>query len=130
MQIDDGRVVSNFIVQALSGQKLTIYGKGAQTRSFCYISDLIKGILKIMEIDYQLPLNLGNPLEFKIIELANLILKLTKSKSKIEFLPFPQDDPKRRKPDISKIKKICGWQPVVSPQKGLKRAIEYFRQVI
>jgi nucleoside-diphosphate-sugar epimerase len=99
MAEDDGRVVSNFIVQALKGEDLTVYGNGEQTRSFCYIGDLINGILKMMEIDYQLPLNLGNPEEFKIIELAHLILRLVNSKSKIKFLPLPEDDPKRRRPD-------------------------------
>jgi dTDP-glucose 4,6-dehydratase len=130
MQLDDGRVVSNFIVQALRGQDLTIYGKGKQTRSFCYVSDLVKGILETMKINYQLPLNLGNPAEFKIIELARLILKLTNSKSKTKFLSLPEDDPKKRKPDISKVKKLSGWQPVTPLEAGLKRTIKYFERVI
>lgn len=127
MQIDDGRVVSNFIVQALKGEDLTVYGKGAQSRSFCYIDDLIKGILKIMEIDYKMPLNLGNPKEFKVIDLAHIILKLTKSKSKIKFLPLPEDDPKRRRPDIGKAKKELGWQPEIHLDQGIVKTIEYFK---
>lgn len=127
MQIDDGRVVSNFIIQALKGENLTVYGEGNQTRSFCYIDDLIKGILKMMGTDYKLPLNLGSPSEFKIIELANLVLKSTNSKSKIEFLPLPEDDPKQRKPDISKVKKILNWQPKISLEEGLRKTIEFFK---
>ncbi|MCD6093864.1 MAG: SDR family oxidoreductase [Candidatus Omnitrophica bacterium] len=126
MQADDGRVVSNFIVQALKGKDLTVYGEGNQTRSFCYINDLIEGILKMMEVDYKLPLNLGSSSEFKIIEVANLVLKSTNSNSKIKFLPLPEDDPKRRKPDISKAKKILNWQPRVSLEEGLKKTIEFF----
>lgn len=130
MQQDDGRVVSNFIVQALKGEPLTVYGKGKQTRSFCYIDDLIRGILKIMNIDYKMPINLGNPREFTIIELAKSVLKLTGSKSKIEFLPLPEDDPKQRKPDITKAKKMLSWKPEVSLEEGLKKTIEYFKSVI
>jgi dTDP-glucose 4,6-dehydratase len=130
MQKDDGRVVSNFIVQALKGENLTIYGKGNQSRSFCYIADLLNGLLKTMEINYEQPLNLGNPVEFKVIELARLILKLTASQSKIDFLPLPEDDPKRRKPDIAKAKKLLNWQPLTSLGDGLKRTIEYFKRVI
>ncbi|UCC95540.1 MAG: SDR family oxidoreductase [Candidatus Omnitrophota bacterium] len=127
MQADDGRVVSNFIVQALKGHDLTIYGDGEQTRSFCYIDDLTRGILKIIQIDYALPLNLGNPCEFKIIDLAQIILKLTKSKSKLKFLPLPEDDPKKRCPDIGKVKTLLGWQPEVGLEDGLAKTIEYFR---
>ncbi|OQX53998.1 MAG: NAD-dependent dehydratase [Candidatus Omnitrophica bacterium 4484_213] len=126
MQADDGRVVSNFIVQALKGKDLTVYGEGNQTRSFCYINDLIEGILKMMEVDYKLPLNLGSSSEFKIIEVANLVLKSTNSNSRIKFLPLPEDDPKRRKPDISKAKEILNWQPGVSLEEGLKKTIEFF----
>lgn len=130
MQIDDGRVVSNFIVQALRGKDLTIYGDGRQTRSFCYVDDLVKGILKLMEVDYKKPLNLGNPFEFTIIELADLVLKLTNSSSKIKNLPLPEDDPKQRNPDISKAHKLLDWQPVISLEEGLKRTIEYFRNIL
>ena len=130
MHPDDGRVVSNFIVQALKGQDITIYGDGAQTRSFCYVDDLVEGIVKMMSLDYKLPLNLGNPVEFKVIELANLVLKLTGSKSKIKNLPLPEDDPKQRQPDISKVKKMLDWQPQISLEEGLRRTIDYFRERI
>ena len=128
MHPDDGRVVSNFIVQALKGQDLTIYGKGSQSRSFYYVTDLVEGIIKMMNIDYKMPLNLGNPSEFKIIELANLVLKFTNSKSKIKHLPLPEDDPKQRQPDISKVRKKMDWKPLVSLEDGLKRTIEYFKE--
>lgn len=128
MQIEDGRVVSNFIVQALKGEDITIYGRGNQTRSFCYISDLVSGLLRMMGVDYKLPLNLGNSSEFTVKELASLVLKLAKSKSKIKFLSLPEDDPKKRKPDIKKAKKILKWQPKVSLGEGLKKTIEYFRK--
>ncbi len=130
MHPDDGRVVSNFIVQALKGENLTVYGQGQQSRSFCYVDDLVEGIIKMMGIDYKLPLNLGNPREFKISELASLVLKETGSKSKIENLPLPEDDPKQRQPDISKVKKMIGWQPKVSLEEGLKKTIEYFKEKI
>jgi len=128
MQIDDGRVVSNFIVQALKNDNLTVFGQGSQTRSFCYIDDLIKGILQIMNVDYKLPLNLGNPSEFKIIELAKAVLKLTNAKSKIEFLPLPEDDPQKRCPDISKVKKMLNWKPEISLEAGLEKTIDYFKK--
>ena len=130
MHPDDGRVVSNFIVQALKGENLTIYGEGNQSRSFCYVDDLVEGIIKMMSIGYKLPLNLGNPREFKISELANLVLKLTNSKVKIEHLTLPEDDPKQRQPDISKVKKMIGWQPKVPLKEGLEKTIEYFRERI
>lgn len=130
MQIDDGRVVSNFIVQALKEENITVYGHGKQTRSFCFVSDLVSGLLKMLETDYNLPINLGNPSEFTVIKLAQTILKLTGSKSKINFLPLPEDDPKKRKPDISKAKSILSWQPQVSLEEGLKKTIEYFRSKI
>ena len=126
MQVDDGRVVSNFIIQALKNDNLTVYGKGDQTRSFCYIDDLVKGMLAMMSVDYKFPLNLGNPSEFTIIELANLVLKLTNSKSTIEYQPLPEDDPKQRKPDISKVKEMINWQPEINLEQGLERTIEYF----
>ena len=130
MRLDDGRVISNFIRQALKGEDLTVYGEGKQTRSFCYIDDLIEGILKMMEADYKMPLNLGNPQEIKIIDLANLVLKLTDSKSKIKFLPLPENDPKRRCPDIKKARSILNWQPKVSLEEGLRKTIEYFKECI
>ncbi|MFH1767560.1 MAG: UDP-glucuronic acid decarboxylase family protein [Candidatus Omnitrophota bacterium] len=128
MKPDDGRVVSNFIVQALSNNPVTVYGEGEQTRSFCYIDDMVRGILKMMEVDYKLPVNLGNPVEFSMRCLAKEVLKLTKSKSKIVYLPLPEDDPKKRKPDISKAKEILGWQPRVGLEEGLKKTINYFSE--
>ena len=128
MHPDDGRVVSNFIVQALKNETISMYGKGEQTRAFCYVDDLVDGIIKMMKIDYKLPVNLGNPAEFKIIELANLVLKLTGSKSKIKYFPLPEDDPKQRQPDISKAKKMLGWKPKISLEEGLKKTIEYFKE--
>jgi len=130
MRLDDGRVISNFIRQALKGEDLTVYGEGRQTRSFCYIDDLIEGILKMMKTDYKMPLNLGNPQEIKIIDLANLVLKLTDSKSKLKFLPLPEDDPKRRCPDIKKAKSILNWQPRVSLEEGLRKTIDYFKECV
>ncbi|MBU1122743.1 MAG: UDP-glucuronic acid decarboxylase family protein [Candidatus Omnitrophota bacterium] len=130
MRIDDGRVVSNFIVQALKGQDLTIYGEGNQTRSFCYADDLVSGIIRMTEVDYQMPLNLGNPGEFTVSELAKIVLKITDSKSKIKFLPLPEDDPKQRRPDISKASELLNWQPQVCLEEGLKRTIDYFKRVI
>lgn len=126
MQVDDGRVVSNFIVQAIRGKDLEVYGRGRQTRSFCYISDLLSGIIKLMEANYNLPLNIGNPSEFTVKDLAKIVLKLTKSKAKIKFMPLPEDDPKKRKPDITKAKKILKWTPEVRLEEGLKKTIEYF----
>lgn len=126
MQIDDGRVVSNFVVQALRGEDVTIYGDGEQTRSFCYVDDLIAGIMKLIQTDYNQPLNLGNPAEYKVIDLATVIIKLVKSKSKILFKPLPQGDPKRRRPDISKARKILDWNPAVELNDGLKKTIEWF----
>ncbi|GIM47093.1 UDP-glucose 4-epimerase [Collibacillus ludicampi] len=131
MQWSDGRVVSNHIVQALKGEEITIYGDGKQTRSFCYVDDLIDGMLAMMETESNFlgPVNLGNPAEFTILELAEKVLRLTGSKSKVSFLPFPSDDPKRRRPDISLAKSKLGWQPRVSLEEGLKETIAYFRKV-
>jgi UDP-glucuronate decarboxylase len=129
MAVDDGRVVSNFIVQALRGEPLTIYGDGRQTRSFCYVSDLIDGILGMMETEGIVgPVNLGNPVEFTIAELAEKILKFTGSKSKIVHKPLPEDDPVRRQPDISLANDKLGWKPRVSLDEGLPRTIAYFRE--
>jgi UDP-glucuronate decarboxylase len=128
MHPDDGRVVSNFIVQALGDNDITIYGDGKQTRSFCYVDDLVEGITKMMAVDYKMPLNLGNPSEFTVIELANLVIKLTKSKSKIGFSPLPEDDPKQRKPQIDKVKVKLSWQPQIDLKQGLVKTIEYFKR--
>jgi UDP-glucuronate decarboxylase len=128
MAADDGRVVSNFIVQALQNKAITIYGDGLQTRSFCYVDDLIEGIARLTLID-QLPLgpiNLGNPREFTMIELAELVIELTNSKSLISNVALPADDPKQRKPDITKARELLGWSPKVELKAGLEKTIEYF----
>jgi Nucleoside-diphosphate-sugar epimerases len=127
---NDGRVVSNFIVQALKGEDITVYGDGSQTRSFCYIDDMVDGIIKMMNSPkgFTGPVNLGNPSEFSILELAEMILKLTKSKSKIVFKPLPQDDPKQRQPDITLAKSRLNWEPKVNLEDGLKETISYFKK--
>jgi UDP-glucuronate decarboxylase len=132
MHPNDGRVVSNFIVQAIKNQPLTIYGDGSQTRSFCFVDDLIEVILRIMNTpsDVTGPFNIGNPVEFKVIDLAKYVIELTGSKSQIIFYPLPSDDPKQRKPDISKAKNELGWQPKVSLENGLKETINYFRKFL
>jgi UDP-glucuronate decarboxylase len=127
MALNDGRVVSNFIVQALSGQDITIYGEGRQTRSFCYVSDLVAGLVSLMNCEEQTePVNLGNPEEFTIMELAHKVLALTQSASTLVHKPLPADDPVRRRPDISRAKDKLGWQPKVLLEEGLKATIPYF----
>ncbi|MBI3866262.1 MAG: SDR family oxidoreductase [Planctomycetia bacterium] len=131
MDPHDGRVVSNFITQALQGKPLTIFGEGRQTRSFCYVDDLIDGFLKLMDQDQTTgPINIGNPGEFTMLELAQLVLKLTGSKSTLKYEPLPADDPKQRCPDITKAKTILGWSPKVPLEEGLKRTIPYYRQAL
>ena len=130
MRMNDGRVVPNFIKQALCGEDITVYGDGSQTRSFCYASDEVEGIFRLMNSDYVLPVNIGNPEEHTILEFARIILELTGSNSKIIFKDLPVDDPKQRRPDITKAKKILKWEPEVSLEQGLKRTIEYFRDVL
>jgi dTDP-glucose 4,6-dehydratase len=127
MRVRDGRVVPAFIGQALRGEPLTVFGEGKQTRSFCFVSDLIDGIYRLSQSDYHDPVNLGNPTEFTIIEFAQLILKLTGSKSKLAHEPLPVDDPKQRQPDIARAKKLLGWEPKVALETGLRQTIEYFR---
>lgn len=127
MRPEDGRVISNFISQALTGKPITVYGDGSQTRSFQYITDLIYSVEKLMDIDYHEPVNLGNPKEFTILELANIIKKLTGSKSDIVFKPLPEGDPMRRRPDITRAKQILKWEPKVSLEEGLKKMIEYYK---
>lgn len=129
MSFNDGRVVSNFIIQALKNESITIYGDGSQTRSFCFVSDLIDGFIKLMFSDTSVtgPINLGNPTEFTMLELAQNVIELTNSKSKISFHELPQDDPKQRKPDISKAKDILDWEPKINLTEGLKRTIEEFK---
>lgn len=127
---NDGRVVSNFVVQALKGQPLTVYGDGSQTRSFCYVSDLVEGIMRMMNGDYVGPVNLGNPDEYTILQLAQAVQQMVNPDVAIDFKPLPQDDPRRRKPDITRAKSHLGWQPTVPLQEGLKRTIEDFRDRI
>ena len=131
MLADDGRVVSNFIVQALKGENLTVYGDGSQTRSFCYVDDLIEGFVRLMNQDKTVgPVNIGNPGEFTMLQLAELVLKKVGGKSKITNLPLPSDDPKQRRPDITLAKEALGWEPKVPLEQGLDRTIEYFREAI
>jgi len=133
MLANDGRVVSNFIVQALRGDKLTIYGDGSQTRSFCYVSDLVEGFIRLMNTeadDIHLPVNIGNPGEFTMNELADEVAVATGRTIEIEHLPLPQDDPRQRKPDIGRAKSVLGWEPTVPLREGLKRTVEYFQQTL
>jgi UDP-glucuronate decarboxylase len=131
MQVHDGRVVSNFIVQALRNDPITIYGTGEQTRSFCYVDDLVEGILRFVDQDSEVgPVNIGNPNEATMHELAATVCKLTGSKSEIKFMPLPQDDPVQRNPNISKITKLVDWQPRVALEDGLKETISYFKSVL
>ena len=132
MAADDGRVVSNFIVQALKGQDLTVYGDGSQTRSFCYADDLVEGFMRLMNADDEVvgPINMGNPGEFAMIELAEKVLRLTGSTSKLIHMPLPQDDPKQRRPDITKAKQLLNWEPTIALEQGLVRTIDYFRKVV
>jgi UDP-glucuronate decarboxylase len=133
MNMDDGRVVSNFVVQALRGEDITVYGKGDQTRSFCYVDDLVDGIVALMENtpdDFTGPVNLGNPDEFTILELAEAIIKMTGSNSRIIFKPLPADDPMQRKPDITLAKKTLDWEPSIPLRTGLVKTIEYFKRYL
>ncbi|MCW6035866.1 SDR family oxidoreductase [Spirulina subsalsa FACHB-351] len=124
---NDGRVVSNFIVQALQGKPLTVYGDGSQTRSFCYVSDLIEGFIRLMNSDYTDPVNIGNPGEYTILELAQAIQGMINPNAELIYEPLPQDDPKQRQPDITRAKNLLGWEPTVHLQEGLKQTIDYFR---
>jgi dTDP-glucose 4,6-dehydratase len=128
MRMRDGRVVPNFITQALRGEPLTAYGKGTQTRSFCYVDDLVAGIQRLLEVEHHLPVNLGNPHEMTVLEFAKKIIALTGSTSEIAFYPLPEDDPQVRQPDISKARALLGWEPRVSVDEGLKKTIAYFRE--
>ena len=132
MAIGDGRVVSNFIVQALRNEPINIYGDGKQTRSFCYVSDLVEGIYKLLELDKNpdTPLNLGNPNEFTILELAKVVIEITKSKSEIVNNPLPLDDPKQRCPDISLAKSILNWKPTIELREGIEKTATYFKQIL
>jgi dTDP-glucose 4,6-dehydratase len=127
MRLDDGRALPNFMVQALKGEDITVYGDGAQTRSFCYADDMIEGIKKLLNSHEPEPVNLGNPEEISILDFAKEIVRLTSSKSRIVFNPLPQNDPKVRQPDITKAKRILGWEPKVSREEGLRRTLQYFK---
>jgi UDP-glucuronate decarboxylase len=132
MHPNDGRVVSNFIVQALQNKDITMYGDGTQTRSFCYVDDMIEGLIKMMNTGDKItgPINIGNPSEFTILELAEKIIRLTGSKSKVVFMPLPSDDPMQRKPDISKAREILDWEPKFPLEEGLVKTIQYFRETL
>jgi dTDP-glucose 4,6-dehydratase len=130
MQLNDGRVVPNFMRQALLGEDLTVYGDGKQTRSFCYVSDEIDGFMRLAKSDEHLPVNIGNPDEFTILECAEMVLKVTGSKSAIRYEPLPQDDPKQRRPDITKARQLLGWEPKVGLEAGLGRSLDYFKKAV
>ena len=130
LQPNDGRVISNFVVQALRGEDLTIYGDGSQTRSFCYVTDLIDGIVRLARSEEQQPVNIGNPVEWTIAECAREVLALTGSRSKLRMLPLPEDDPARRRPDITRARAVLGWEPKVQLREGLRLCIPYFTQAV
>ena len=130
MQLNDGRVVPNLMKQALRGEPLTVYGEGHQTRSFCYVSDEIDGFLRLSKSDEHLPVNIGNPHEFTILECAQMVLKVTGSKSQIRHEPLPQDDPKQRCPDITKARTLLGWEPKIDLETGLRKSLDYFRKAL
>jgi dTDP-glucose 4,6-dehydratase len=130
MQLNDGRVVPNFMKQALSGEPLTVYGSGQQTRSFCYVSDEIDGFIRLSKSDEHLPVNIGNPNEFTMLECAHIVLKVTGSKSQICYEPLPQDDPKQRRPDISKARRLLGWEPKIDLEAGLRLSLDYFKKAV
>jgi dTDP-glucose 4,6-dehydratase len=130
MRLDDGRALPTFMSQALRGEDITVYGDGSQTRSFCYVDDLVEGIYRLLLCDYSRPVNIGNPSEITLLQFAEEVLKLTGSKSKIVFEPLPQDDPKQRQPNITKAQNILGWEPKIDRHEGLKRTLAYFKEHI
>lgn len=130
LQRDDGRVISNFMIQALKNEDITVYGDGSQTRSFCYVTDEVAGILGLSRSDEHYPVNVGNPHEWTILECANAIIRVTDSKSKVQFTPLPQDDPLQRKPDITKAKRLFDWEPKIDLETGLKLSLDYFRSFV
>jgi nucleoside-diphosphate-sugar epimerase len=130
MRADDGRVVSNFLVQALRGEPITIYGDGSQTRSFCFVEDEVRGFLALLDGEHTGPINIGNDGEFTMLELADMVLEVTGSSSPIEFRPLPVDDPRQRRPDLTLARTLLGWQPEVGLKEGLTRTAEYFRTVV
>jgi dTDP-glucose 4,6-dehydratase len=130
LQINDGRVISNFMKQALRGEDLTIYGDGSQTRSFCYVDDEIEGIMALAKSDDHEPTNIGNPVEFTVLECAKVVLEMVGSSSKLRFEALPQDDPKQRQPDISKARRLLGWAPKIGLRRGLEMSMDYFRSAV
>jgi len=130
LQVNDGRVISNFMKQALRDEPITVYGDGLQTRSFCYVSDEISGIMALSKVQEPLPVNIGNPSEFTMLECAQIVLQVTGSTSTVRFEPLPEDDPKRRRPDITRARKLLGWEPKVDLRKGLELSLEYFRKAV
>jgi dTDP-glucose 4,6-dehydratase len=130
MKLNDGRVVPAFMDQALRGEPITIFGDGSQTRSFCYVSDLVDGLYRLMLSEERYPVNLGNPSEMTILEFAEHIRRMTGTASKVMFQPLPEDDPKQRKPDIGKARAVLGWEPVVPLEEGLRLTVEYFRSTM
>jgi dTDP-glucose 4,6-dehydratase len=130
MQLNDGRVVPNFMKQAIRGEDLTVYGDGSQTRSFCYVSDEVDGFIRLSKSSEHLPVNIGNPNEFTILECAQHVIKVTGSKSKIAYEPLPQDDPKQRRPDITKARQLLGWEPKIDLETGLRMSLDYFRTAV
>lgn len=130
LQLNDGRVISNFMKQALRGDPLTVYGDGLQTRSFCYVSDEVEGILALSRVQESLPTNLGNPREFTVLECAQLVLQVTGSKSTVRFEPLPQDDPRQRRPDIAKARTLLGWEPKIDLLTGLRLSLDYFQSAV
>jgi dTDP-glucose 4,6-dehydratase len=130
LQKSDGRVISNFMMQALQGEDLTVYGEGEQTRSFCYVSDEVDGILRLAKSDEHLPVNIGNPQEWTVLECAKAVLRVTGSSSRIVFRPLPQDDPMQRKPDITKARTVLGWEPKIDLETGLRLSLDYFRSQV
>jgi dTDP-glucose 4,6-dehydratase len=130
MQLNDGRVVPNFMKQALRGEALTVYGDGSQTRSFCYVSDEVEGFIRLSKSSEHLPVNIGNPVEFTILECARHVLAVTGSKSQIKYEPLPQDDPRQRRPDITKARTLLGWEPKIDLETGLRLSLDYFRKAV
>src|SRR5437588_5226938 len=130
MQLNDGRVVPNFMKQALRGEDLTVYGDGRQTRSFCYVADEIDGFLRLAKSDEHLPVNIGNPNEFTMLECAEIVLRVTGSNSRLRFEPLPPDDPKQRRPDITKARTLLGWEPKIDLVTGLGTSLDYFRKAL
>jgi len=130
MQLNDGRVVPNFMKQALRGENITVYGDGSQTRSFCYVSDEIDGFMRLAKSSEPMPVNIGNPTEFTILECAECVLRVTGSKSKICYEALPQDDPKQRRPDIGRARELLGWEPQINLETGLRKSLDYFKQAV